>query len=350
MLRRIRAGHHVELPPAGRARRAGRPPFAPWARPTAPTPSRSSCPAIASSAATGGSWATAAGWSARSGCWPTKAPSRPRCGDAPLTTPGSPRPSPRRLSSSMDTLRHDVALAIRSLLRDRAFSLAAVATLALGVGAITTLAAVVAGVLLAPLPYRQPDRLVAILHGRSVSSPVSPADFDDIRRATRSFSGDGRRAGVGRQPHRRWAHRARAGAAGDGHAVRRARRCPAARPHDCRTPTSPAMHASSCSPTGCGSAALAATSPWSGAPVVINGESYRVIGVMPPAFRFAPFWQTKAEAWVPLSLADRATDRGGRSLRVFARLRDGVSLDQARAELAASTTVWRATGPTPTRG
>ena len=71
-----------------------------------------------------------------------------------------------------------------------------------------------------------------------------------------------------------------------------------------------------------------------GRPVVINGESYRVIGVMPPAFRFAPFWQTRAEAWVPLSLADRATDRGGRSLRVFARLRDGVSIDQARAELA----------------
>ena len=82
----------------------------------------------------------------------------------------------------MDILRRDVAFAIRSLLRDRAFSIAAVATLALGVGAITTLAAVVAGVLLAPLPYRQPDRLVTILHGRSVSGPVSPADFDDIRR------------------------------------------------------------------------------------------------------------------------------------------------------------------------
>lgn len=89
----------------------------------------------------------------------------------------------------MDTLRHDIALAIRSLLRDRSFSFAAVATLALGVGAVTTLAAVGAGVLLAPLPYRQPDRLVAILHGRSVSAPVSPADFDDIRRTTRSFAG-----------------------------------------------------------------------------------------------------------------------------------------------------------------
>jgi putative ABC transport system permease protein len=91
----------------------------------------------------------------------------------------------------MDNVRRDFALAVRSLVGDRTFTIAGVATLALGVGAITTLAAVVAGVLLAPLPYRQPERLVTILHGRSVSSPVSPADFDDFRRTTRSFSGMG---------------------------------------------------------------------------------------------------------------------------------------------------------------
>ncbi len=71
----------------------------------------------------------------------------------------------------MDSLRRDVVFAIRSLSRDRTFSIAAVATLALGVGAITTLAAVVSGVLLAPLPYRQPDRLVTILHGRVSQQP-----------------------------------------------------------------------------------------------------------------------------------------------------------------------------------
>ena len=89
----------------------------------------------------------------------------------------------------LDTLRHDLALAFRSLMRDRTFSIAAIATLALGVGAVTTLAAVVAGVLLAPLPYHQPERLVAVLHGRSVTSPVSPADFADLRATARSFSG-----------------------------------------------------------------------------------------------------------------------------------------------------------------
>ena len=83
------------------------------------------------------------------------------------------------------------------------------------------------------------------------------------------------------------------------------------------------MRASSCSPTGSWVRRFGGDVAVVGRPVVINGESYRVIGVMPPAFRFAPFWQTRAEAWVPLSLADRATDRGGRSLRVFARLARG---------------------------
>ena len=54
---------------------------------------------------------------------------------------------------------------------------------------------------------------------------------------------------------------------------------------------------------------------------------------MPESFRFAPFWQTQAELWVPLDLHARRTDRPGRSLRVFARLANGVTLDAARAEI-----------------
>jgi len=69
----------------------------------------------------------------------------------------------------------------------------------------------------------------------------------------------------------------------------------------------------------------------------LNGEQYNVIGVMPPSFRFAPFWATKAELWVPLSLGNRATSRKGSSLRIFARLKAGVSLQQAQAEMATIT-------------
>ena len=70
-----------------------------------------------------------------------------------------------------------------------------------------------------------------------------------------------------------------------------------------------------------------------GKPVRLNGEQYIVVGVMPDAFRFAPFWQTQAQLWVPLELNPRRSDRAGRSLRLFARLADGVTLDAARAEI-----------------
>ena len=64
-----------------------------------------------------------------------------------------------------------------------------------------------------------------------------------------------------------------------------------------------------------------------GQQVMLSGESYTVVGVMPPQFQFPPFWSTRAEMWTPLDLRPRATSRGGNSLRVFARLKPGVSSD-----------------------
>ncbi|MGO8792444.1 MAG: ABC transporter permease, partial [Terriglobia bacterium] len=71
-----------------------------------------------------------------------------------------------------------------------------------------------------------------------------------------------------------------------------------------------------------------------GQTMTLDGEKYVVIGVMPHEFKFAPFWATKAALWAPLALPDRLLDRGGNSLRVFARLKPGVTLAQARAEMA----------------
>ena len=71
-----------------------------------------------------------------------------------------------------------------------------------------------------------------------------------------------------------------------------------------------------------------------GRSVTLSGETYTVVGVMPRDFKFAPFWATKAELWAPLALGSRLTDRSGGSLRVFARLKPGVTLEQAQAEMA----------------
>jgi hypothetical protein len=70
-----------------------------------------------------------------------------------------------------------------------------------------------------------------------------------------------------------------------------------------------------------------------GQTLTLNGEGYTVVGVMPPQFHFAPFWVTNAEIFVPLNLAPRVNDRGGNSLRIFARLKPGVSREQAQAEM-----------------
>jgi putative ABC transport system permease protein len=74
-----------------------------------------------------------------------------------------------------------------------------------------------------------------------------------------------------------------------------------------------------------------------GQSVSLNGEPYTVVGVMPRNFDFPPFWATGTELWVPDVLAPRAANRGGQSLRVFARLKRGVTLDVARAEMAGIT-------------
>jgi len=72
----------------------------------------------------------------------------------------------------MENLRQDLAFTLRSLTRNPAFSLAALLTIALGIGATTSIFSVVNGILLRPLPYSDQDRLVTI-HAASVQKPES---------------------------------------------------------------------------------------------------------------------------------------------------------------------------------
>ncbi|MGH7632736.1 MAG: hypothetical protein ACRENC_03335, partial [Gemmatimonadaceae bacterium] len=64
----------------------------------------------------------------------------------------------------MERLRRDVRYAVRVLVAHRAFSLLAIVCLALGIGATAAIFSVVNGVLLKPLPYGHPDRLVGAWH------------------------------------------------------------------------------------------------------------------------------------------------------------------------------------------
>jgi predicted permease len=88
------------------------------------------------------------------------------------------------------TLIREFRLALRTLVRAPGYAAVAILTLALGIGATVAMFAVVNGVLLKPLPYASPDRLVRVYHASPEhgvrDGAVSPADFSDLRAASRT--------------------------------------------------------------------------------------------------------------------------------------------------------------------
>jgi predicted permease len=235
----------------------------------------------------------------------------------------------------MDTLARDLRYAVRVLGREPGFTLLAVLALALGIGATTAMFTVVDSVLLRPLPYARPDRLVVTLHGPAATAPVSPADYLDYRAAARSFDrlGAAQAWGAtlagGDRPERITGMQVTADLFD----------LLGVRPQAGRTFVAGEDEA------GRNLVVVLAHGLWQrrfgadpgivGRSILLDSRPHVVVGVMPEGFHFAPFWQTRAEMWVPLALAPRRDDRGGRSLRLFARLKDGVSVAQAQAEMTA---------------
>jgi hypothetical protein len=94
---------------------------------------------------------------------------------------------PALVDDSLRDLRHG----IRMLRRAPGFTAAALATLALGIGATAAIFSVVRTVMLEPLPYREPDRLVAVWEtnrGGTVRNVIAPANFVAWRERTRNIS------------------------------------------------------------------------------------------------------------------------------------------------------------------
>ncbi len=242
----------------------------------------------------------------------------------------------RRGLPLVENLARDLRYGARMLRKNPGFTAIACLVLALGIGANTAIFTVVNAVLLRPLPYRDAGKLVVVLHHGD--GPVAPANLLDWRAQNHVFQG--------MSAAEYWT----TNLAGEDRPEKvRALRVTAdlfpllgvppllgrvflpeeeQRGRDHRIVLS----------YGLWQRRFAGDESVLGRPISLDGETYTIVGVMPRGFRFAPFWATKAELWAPLALGDRALSREGQSLRVFARLLPGVTIERARAAMAAITT------------
>jgi putative ABC transport system permease protein len=226
----------------------------------------------------------------------------------------------------MDTLFQDLRYGVRSLVRSRGFTLVAVLTLALGIGANTAIFSLVNGVLLRPLPYPHAERLVI--------APVSMPDFEDLRAASRSFDdlavwGSNRYSlgsdGAASEPVLGAIVSARFFPLLGGPALGRV-----PGPGDQREKVAVIAH-------GLWQRRFGGDPGAMGRVIRLYGDPHTVIGVMPPEFQFPA---ARFEVWVPLESAMAASpaQAENRSLRIFralGRLKPGVSLAQAQSEVDA---------------
>ena len=238
--------------------------------------------------------------------------------------------------SVIDNLRRDVRYAVRILVRSPRFTVTALVALAVGIGATTAVFSVVNGVLLRPLPYAEPERMVWIQDGLSQSSRSSRwgacvADFLLWQSRSRSFD-----------PLAAWSTNI-FNLTGDGEADRVAGFGVTARFFDVLRvqPLHGRTFAADEDQPGRIPSALISERLWerryrrdpgvTGRTIELNGRPFTVIGVMPATFRFQ---NAEADVWAILTL-EPPTRRGPFFLRGVARLRPKVTLEQANREMGA---------------
>jgi putative ABC transport system permease protein len=237
---------------------------------------------------------------------------------------------------------NDIRFAVRQLMKNPGFSGTAVMCLALGIGATTGIFSVVNAVLLRPLPYAQPERLVRFYtefplfpNGGLRRFPFSVAEYLDLKREGKSW-----------EAIEGWAN-AGVNLAGENEPTR-ATACfvtggmlntlgvpPFLGRLVSLTDDEPSAPLTANISHGLWQRVYGADRNIVGREILLNGSKCTVVGVMPPDFRFPPGEIDAPELWVPQQLNPaRPGQRSSHGFSVLGRLKPRLTLAQARAELA----------------
>ncbi|HXU35377.1 MAG TPA: ABC transporter permease [Blastocatellia bacterium] len=238
----------------------------------------------------------------------------------------------------MESLLADIRYGSRMLIKRPGFTAVAIVTLALGIGANVAIFSVVNAVLLNPLPYANPSELTVIWLQHPTTNqfqqPASFPDFSDWQAQSRSFERlvATRTVAVnltdGDEPERVTGARVSAGF------ISMFRATPVAGRDFLESETLP----------GGAAVALIGFKLWQeryggdpsliGRAVSIDNITYTIVGVLPKSFYYPT---PETQIYIPLMQGKNETARGSRFLRVTARLKPGVSLVEAQAEMDAIT-------------
>src|SRR6185295_10372064 len=248
----------------------------------------------------------------------------------------------------MEFMWQDIRRGARSLLKSPGFTVVAVLTLALGIGANTAIFSVVNFVLLRPLSYSHPDQLVMIwernLKKGFNASPTSFGNFVDFRDAAKSadvaaFTDANFTLTGGDQPERVAGLRVSANL----FSILGV------------NPIQGRIFALQEDKPGSGRVVILSYGIWQrtfgsnpnilNQTVQLNAQNYTVIGVMPRDFKFPPAFSAmlvgaeetilNADLWVPLTTDDVPLVRDLRNLKMIGRLKPGVTVPQAQTEINA---------------
>jgi putative ABC transport system permease protein len=237
----------------------------------------------------------------------------------------------------MRTLLKDVRYAARVLARQPGFTLVAVLALALGVGANTAIFSVVKAVLLKPLPYPESDRLVWLREVNPANNipdePASAPNFNDWRTDARTLDGVAAYSetaltmtGDG-EPERIPA------AATSANFFRVLGVAPALGRDFLAEEETQGKNRVVVISHGLWRRRFGASPNVIGQALTFGGNQFTVVGVAPPDFKNPVPGAKPAEAWFPLAFNFDPSRRRSDFLSVFARLKQGATVEQARAEL-----------------